>query len=142
MTNRNMLTLMDEFFDQSLRPFSHSLGRSISGATPLLNVKEYSDKYEITMTIPGINAEEIEIKLDNGVLSISYDHKDEVKEENDDGELLRQEYAHYSFSRSVSLPKNVDADSIEASSQDGILTISVGKHPQSQPRRISVNVNK
>ncbi len=135
----NLLTLMDSFFDDFRPVVASSVSRAVSTA-PALNVREYKDKYEISLTIPGIDSKKIKIELVDRLLNINYNHDDQVKEKTDAGELIRQEYKHYSFTRSVSLPKNVDESSIEAESENGILKIKINKLPESQPKAVEIKI--
>lgn len=127
---------MDQFFDDAFRPLTTTVSRAL-GTSPALNVTEYSDRYEISLTIPGINPAEIKVQLDNNVLEIAYNHE-EKKQDDQDGQLLRQEYAHFSFSRKVALPKDVDNNSISAKSSKGILLITIKKTPKAQPTKVEV----
>jgi HSP20 family protein len=137
MHNNQLINFVDTFFED-YRP---ALKVIYPTTSPSLNVKEMDDKYQISLTIPGLNPKDIKVNLTENVLSINYEHKDEQKKEDKDGKLLREEYRHYSFSRTVSLPKNIDADSIKADSKDGILTINVHKLPESQPKSVDININ-
>lgn len=134
-----MLSLMDNFFDD-FRPLSPVFSRS-SGVNPAVNIKEYKDRFEIKLTAPGIDPEKIKIELSERILNISYVQEDS-QEEKEEGELIRQEYHHYSFSRSIALPKNVDEDSILAETDHGILKITVKKLPETQPKKVEIKVKK
>ena len=136
--SRNLVTLMDQIFDDSFRPLNSRITKYL-GTAPALNVKEYKNRYEITLTIPGLEAGKIKIELDDKILNINYTHEEEENQEAESGEILREEYSYYSFSRSVALPKNIEPDSVKAKSAKGILTITVHKHPETQPRAIEVD---
>ena len=138
MLRNNILTLMDQFFDDTFRPVGGTIVRSLSSA-PAINVKEFANRYELSVTIPGIESSKIKIELQQKLLSVSYEHIQESEQE-DPGDLLRQEYSHYSFSRSVALPKNVDEETVEAKSSKGILTITVRKIPEAKPKTVSIQV--
>jgi HSP20 family protein len=136
--SRNMLTLIDQLFDDGIRPItSQSLSRLV-GTTPAINVREFADRYEITVTVPGIDVDKLEIEIDDNVLNVNYDHDQDKSEKDETGNLIRQEYSHFSFSRSVALPKNIDKDSVQAGCKKGILTIKINKLPDSQPRKINI----
>lgn len=130
---------MDQFFDDTFRPVGGTIVRSL-GSTPALNVKEFDDTYEVSLTIPGIDPNKVKIELQQKVLNVSYEHSNESQEKDSEGDLLRQEYSHYSFSRSVALPKNVDEDGVEAKSSKGILTITIKKIPEAKPKTVSIQV--
>jgi HSP20 family protein len=129
----SLLTIMDSFFDD-VRPLVYRQATSL--ALPALNVREHNDKYEITLTIPGIDSKLIKVQIVDKVLNITYNHDEGST--SSDSNLIREEYKHFSFARSVALPKNVDETSIKASSKDGILTISVTKLPEAQPKTVVI----
>jgi len=139
MTN-NLLSLIDQFFDDNVRAMTYSLGRSLA-ALPALNVKEYADRYEVSLAAPGIDPQKVKIELKENILTISYEDKKEQAHQ--EGDLIRQEYSEYiNFTRSLSLPKDVDSESIKAKYTRGILHIHVTKLPEAQPKTISVEVEE
>ena len=73
ITTNNLLNIMDSFFDD-YSPVSSFISRNSS--TPSLNVSEMNDKYEITLAIPGIDANKVKIQLTGKNLSVSYDHEE------------------------------------------------------------------
>jgi len=136
----NLLSLIDQFFDDNVRAMSYSLGRPLA-ALPALNVKEYADRYEVSLAAPGIDPQKVKIELKENILTISYEDKKEQAHQ--EGDLLRQEYSEYiNFTRSLSLPKDVDSESIKAKYTRGILHIHITKLPEAQPKTISVEVEE
>jgi HSP20 family protein len=137
----NLLNLVDSIFDSY--PYN-TMSRVSSNATlPAINVKEYEKNYKVSLTTPGIDPKQIKIQVQDNLLTISYDHENtkEVKEgDKEDGKVISTEYKHYSFSRSVSLPKNVNAETIQAESKNGILQLTIDKLPETQPKTIEVKV--
>ncbi len=137
--SNNLLNLMDQFFDDGIRPMTYTLGRNWS-TTPALNVKEMDDKYQITLAVPGINANQAKVELKENILTISYE--DKLEDVQKEGDMIRQEYSEYiSFTRSLSLPKNVDENSIKAKYDKGILSIHIHKLPEAQPKTVNIEVN-
>jgi HSP20 family protein len=143
MATNNLITLFDQLMEEGgIRSVPYSLGKNFS-FPPALNVREFKDKYEISMTAPGIDGSKVKVELTEGVLSISYEDSTEKKEENkeESGEMIRQEYSEYvNFSRNLSLPKNIDEESIKANYKNGILKISIYKTPEAKPRSVNVSV--
>jgi len=92
---------------------------------PSVNTREAKEAYHIEVDLPGIKKEDVDINIDNNVLTISGERKtkDEVKEEN----YYKLESSYGSFQRSFTLPEKVDIENIKASSQDGILEIEIPK---------------
>jgi len=136
----NLLSLIDQFFDDNVRAMTYSLGRPLA-ALPALNVREYADRYEVSLAAPGIDPQKVKIELKENILTISYEDKKEQAHQ--EGDLIRQEYSEYiNFTRSLSLPKDVDSESIKAKYTRGILHIHVTKLPEAQPKTISVEVEE
>jgi HSP20 family protein len=90
---------------------------------PAVNVRELKDMYLIELAAPGLNKNDFNIEVENGVLMISAEHKDE-KEEKDD-KYTRKEFSYNKFMRSFTLPENVKADAIKALYEDGLLKVEV-----------------
>jgi HSP20 family protein len=136
----NLLSLIDQFFDDNVRAMTYPLGRPLA-ALPALNVKEYADRYEVSLAAPGIDPQKVKIELKENILTISYEDKKEQAHQ--EGDLIRQEYSEYiNFTRSLSLPKDVDSESIKAKYTRGILHIHITKLPEAQPKTISVEVEE
>lgn len=94
---------------------------------PATNIKEDEKSYEIEMAVPGMKKEDITAKVENGLLIISGENKEEKKEKK--SAYLRLEYISDSFIRSFSLPDNANEESIVITYEDGILKLKVDKKP-------------
>lgn len=130
---------MDEF----LREYSPFLARSRGGAkdaawTPTANVSETEKEYLIKAELPEVKKEDVKITLNDGVITISGERKRE-KEEKGANEI-RIESFYGTFSRSFSLPDNVDPKGIRAESKDGVLRVHVPKTEPTQPKTIAIDV--
>lgn len=104
---------------------------------PAVDIREEKDRYVIHADLPGVEAKDIDITMENGVLTLKGTR---ASEKNEDREhYKRVERVRGTFSRSFSLPDTADAARIEAKSKDGVLEIVVPKLEKPQPRRITVN---
>jgi HSP20 family protein len=133
----NLLNLVDIFESYPYNTISRMVSNAVS---PAINVKEYSKNYKISLTAVGVDPKDLKIQLSDNVLTISYVHSEENNIK-DEGKSISTEYQHYSFSRSVSLPKNINPDTISAESKNGILHVKIDKTPQSTPKLIEIKVN-
>jgi HSP20 family protein len=93
---------------------------------PAVNISENERQYEIDLVVPGFKKEDIKIKVDDNMLTVSAETKTESKEE-DKREFTRREYNYSSFTRSFHLPDNAKDDNIDAHYEDGVLTIKIPK---------------
>lgn len=137
-----------ENFDRDLwrSPFSRSVfdieplwRRELKlAATPAVDIIEKDNAYEVTAELPGMDEKNIEVKLDNGGLTIKGE-KQEEKEEKRKGYHL-QERSFGSFERYFAVPEGVDADKIEASFKKGLLTVTLPKKPEAQKPAKKIDV--
>ncbi|MEJ2761914.1 MAG: Hsp20/alpha crystallin family protein [Gammaproteobacteria bacterium] len=109
----------------------------VSHWRPAVDIKEEPDRFVILADLPGVDPEEIEITMENGVLTLKGERSTEKKEEREG--YKRVERARGTFYRRFSLPDTADAEKIEAHSKDGVLEIVLPKHAKVQPKRITVS---
>lgn len=100
------------------------------GAAPAVDIVEKDNAYEMTADLPGFDEKNIEVKLQNGSLSIKGECKSEKEEKKKDYHLTEREFG--SFERRFTLPEGVDPDKIEASLKKGVLTVTLPKKPEAQ----------
>jgi len=101
---------------------------------PAVNIKEDANEYQLELAAPGMKKDDFDLNYENGRLTISSEHKDEVEQK--EGETVtRREFSYQSFKRSFTVPENiVDADKIKASYNDGILNIRLPKRDEVKPK--------
>jgi HSP20 family protein len=95
---------------------------------PAADIVDKEKSYEISAELPGLDEKQIEVKLANGGLTITGEKKEEKEEKEKDYYLKERRYG--SFQRYLELPEGVDADKIEASFKNGVLTVSMPKKPE------------
>ena len=135
--NPNPLSLLDNFtswFDDFF-PAPTFGGSSI----PAVDVRENDAEYLMEVELPGLTEKDVEVKLENTLLTIS-SAKDEKKEEKKNGYVLRERRSAR-FSRSFVLPEGVDREKIAAEFKNGILKLSFPKVPAAKPKTIEVKAN-
>ena len=99
---------------------------------PAVNIREDEKKYILELAVPGIDKKDLKIDINEDVLTISSESKNET-EENRDG-YKRKEFSYSSFCRSFYIPENVNRDKIEANYKDGILTVGFQNRRKRNPR--------
>ena len=127
---------LNRFFNFELDDEDSSI--ATSAWTPAVDIAEKDDHFLIEADIPGVDPNDIEISMENGVLTMKGERKSEVKEEKEG--YSRVERSHGSFYRHFSLPESADPDHISAKSNKGVLQITVGKKEVAKPKKISVKV--
>jgi HSP20 family protein len=133
--------------DQMDRLFAHALGlhgqwQSATGAStrawaPALDIAERTDAYLVTVELAGVKLDDLEITLEEGLLTIQGDRH--VANDSSEEQFHRVERSSGAFRRSITLPAHVEADAVEASMEDGVLRILVPKAEEAKPKRIQVN---
>jgi HSP20 family protein len=108
------------------------------GWSPSANVREAKDAVLLEMELPGIQPDDVNISIDNDMLTVSGEKREERREGEEEGRYFLVERRYGSFSRSFSLPPNVDPDKIKASFENGVLTIRIPREALPQPRRIQI----
>jgi HSP20 family protein len=135
-----MLARMDPFRDlRSIEDeFDRVMGLAFSRDTwmPALDVREATDRYEVTVDLPGLDPSDVNVTFEDGMLTIS--GKRQFREENKGDTWHRIERGFGTFARSLRLPQTADTEKIEASFDRGVLTVSVPKTEQAKPRTIEV----
>ncbi len=134
---REWNNVFDRFFGNRFR---HVVDENthVTRWSPTVDVSETPTEIAVSVELPGFEKDEIDISLEENVLSISGERKFE-KEENRDFHRVERWYG--SFFRSFRLPATVDSSKIDASLKDGLLTIRLPKVEEARPRQIPVTVN-
>ncbi len=110
------------------------------GKAPAVDVVDKEKAYEITAELPGMDESNIDIKFADGTLTIKGEKRDEKEERKKDYYLSERRYG--SFQRSFGVPGGVDADKIEASFKNGVLTVTLPKTPEAQRSEKKIAIKK
>ena len=106
-----------------------------AGAHPPVNLYETADAYFLTAELPGLGREDLDISIDGNRITLRGErHIDHPA----DASLHRAERRAGTFRRTFELPKNIDADKVQAKHRNGVLMVQIPKAEQNQPRRIAV----
>jgi HSP20 family protein len=134
------INLFDQFNDEMNRYFSSMRGTAANQEhdwTPAVDIQEEDNRYLLTADIPGVNRKDVEITLEDGVLTVKGERKSET-DVSDEG-YRRRERIHGTFVRQFNLPDTVDTANISATAEDGVLRIAIPKQEKPEPRRITVS---
>ena len=105
--------------------------------TPAVDIREDGERFVIAADIPGVEPGDIEVTMENGVLTLKGERRLETQGEGDN-EYRRVERAYGSFHRRFTLPETADAEAISASGKHGVLEVVIPKRATLQPKRIAV----
>jgi HSP20 family protein len=132
--SRDLGRLLDEAFQGW--PFGAESGTVTSAWFPPSDIFEDDKAVKIVAEIPGVRSEDVKLSLENNLLSIRGEKRQEAEERNE--RVHRYERSYGSFERTFALPTTVDPDQIQATYADGVLTVTLPKVEKARPREIPV----
>lgn len=119
---------------------SFSTDQGFAEWSPTVDIEENDDSFMIRADLPGVSKDDIEVRLNNGVLSISGEKKVE-KETGKGSKQHRTERFHGTFSRRFTLPSAIDADRVNADYKHGVLSLSIPKVEVEEPKKIDIKAH-
>jgi len=139
----NWLSLMPgyDLFDRMLSDWSvPSLWSDEKVVVPAFDITENEKEYVISGEIPGIDPKDLEVTLNDGILSIKGEKKQESEEKEENYHRIERHYG--SFQRSFRLPENINRNELDANYKDGILRLTLPKSKESEVKKIEVKEKK
>jgi HSP20 family protein len=129
---------LDRFFTEPFEPAIAWPWRS-DEFTMMVDVAEEDGAYIVKAEMPGVKPEDVEVTLNNNVLTIKGEAKEETETKEVDYHLRERRYG--SFMRSLTMPANIKAEAIEAKNENGVLTVRLPKAEEVKPKKITVKTN-
>ncbi|CAN5729752.1 Hsp20/alpha crystallin family protein [soil metagenome] len=133
----NLRDEMNSLFEAPMWSNTMRQSQLFNGWTPALDLYQTNDDLVAVVEVPGMRKEDIELSLQDGMLTIGGERKEETPEGD---KTTRTERFVGKFRRSISLPTRVDANKVNATYKDGILTVTLPKAEEVKPKQIQVNV--
>jgi len=139
------LTPFDKMFDSMVESQFPEIVKQVGvkpyqgSAYPKVNVYEYDNKVGIVAEIPGLNKKQLNVEVEEGVLTISGDKHSTFEE--DGAKVIRRELKQSSFKRSFELGDLLDGENIDAKFKDGVLTIEIPKIEPEVPKKTFVKIS-
>lgn len=137
-------TVVSQLQNEINRVFGNLSDAESNSATsdwsPAVDVREYADRFQLLLDVPGVEPKDVEITLDSGVLTVSGSRLEENLggPTTSEAQQQRLERRMGRFHRRFILPDTADAENVNASGRNGVLEILIPKQPKAQPRRITV----
>jgi HSP20 family protein len=128
--NRNLEDVFDSFWGNFGIAPAEAKERHLGNFSPRLDLEENEKEYLISVELPGMDEKDIDLSLDNGILKINGEKKEEKAEQQGNYHFVERNFG--SFSRSFELPEGIDSEKVEAHFKKGVLKISLPKTPQAQ----------
>ncbi|MDD1609561.1 MAG: Hsp20/alpha crystallin family protein [Methylococcaceae bacterium] len=139
----------DNFFDDFLSrrwprlldlnfPSASSAAAISERSMPKVDILDFADRIVVQAALPGINKDNLEVTINNQLITIRASTKEEKEEKKEEGKYFRKEIIRGEFQRTLSLPDNVDNENATAAFKDGILKITIPKTEKSQRKNIEI----
>lgn len=122
----------DDFDGFFVKPFTNNF-------SPAVNVVEGKDSFRLEFAVPGFAKNDFNVKLDNNLLTVSAEKKNETNKEEEN--YTMREFSHSSFSRTFTLPETVDSSKIAAEYTDGILKLVLPKKEEVKQKSLEIKVS-
>ena len=141
----SFLTPFDKMFDELVSSTFPEINKQVGvnpfqgTAYPKVNVYEYDDKVGVVAEIPGLDKKDLQIDVEDGVLTIAGDKHGLFDDQG--AKVIRRELKHSSFKRQFELGELLDGESIKASFKDGLLSIEIPKMEPAKPKKHSVKIS-
>ena len=132
----NPIHEMDELFHNRLASVLGGEGLQSVAWSPVVDIEESGEAYTIRAELPGLSKEKVKVTVENGVLTLSGERDLERRVETKT--FHRVERSHGTFTRSFTLPDDVDSESVAANFKDGLLEIQIAKREEALPKSIEV----
>jgi len=130
--NHNVDPWLNDVFDTFFS--DNGLRRSFFSKVPSVNISEKDNGFEVELATPGLKKEDFSISVEKNILTVSAEKKEEKEVE--DKKYSKREFNYTSFSRSFTLPENIDEESIDAKYENGILSISLNKKEEVDTKKM------
>lgn len=133
-------TLLSDFFNADNFLSNKWFEKEFNQTLPAVNIKENADGFNIEFAAPGFSKTDFKVNIEQDLLTVSAEKKEEKKEENE--QYTRKEFSYNTFSRSFTLPQTANAEKIDAKYSDGILRLVIPKKEEAKkqgPKEIKVD---
>jgi HSP20 family protein len=137
VNNRPFGNLFNDFLND-FPSAARSFGQEIF-AFPQTNIHETPEAYHLELNVPGRSREDFKIQVEQGLLTISFDKKEETAQ-TDDYKTLRREFEYKSFKRSFSIDEKIAVDGIQAKYENGVLKLLLPKKEESKQSARQINI--
>ena len=119
--------------------FQNFFGESGAAWGPAVDVFETEDAFVVRADLPGVDPKNVTLSIEDGYLTLSGD-KNKREESKKEGSWYRLERRYGKFVRNIALPDTVDPEKVEATAENGVLTVTLSKREETKPKTIRVNI--
>ncbi len=136
----NLQNRMNRLFEESVAVPGRSEELGFGSFLPPVDVYEDEHAISLKMDVPGIDQKDIDIRVENNILTVHGERKLEKEEKKENFQRVERQYG--SFTRSFTLPNSVDTDNVSAEYSNGLLKIRLAKRAEAKPKQIKVSIGE
>lgn len=127
---------MPSFIGEMFNDFMNTdlVSKDVFKSVPAVNISENPEGYMLELAAPGMNKEDFKVEIENGILVISAEKKEEKSNEN--SKFTRKEFSYTSFSRTFTLPEQVNTERISAGYENGVLKLQLPKKEEAKQKPV------
>jgi len=129
---------LNSIFQDFARPETETESLAMGNFVPAVDVYEDAQKVVLKLEVPGVRREDLDIRVEGRTLTVKGERKFESEEKEENFRRIERRFG--SFVRSFTLPSSVDTDTVDATSQDGVLSVTLAKKAEAKPKQIEVKV--
>jgi HSP20 family protein len=127
---------LNSIFQDFAQPEGSSESLGMGNFVPAVDVYEDAQKLVLKLEVPGIRTADLDIRVEGRTLTVKGERKFEAEEKEENFRRIERRFG--SFTRSFTLPVTVDTESVDATSADGVLSVTLAKKPEAKPKQIEV----
>ena len=131
----------DNLFEGFFRPMTRTAGDDNGILMPAVDVVDEESRYVVKAELPGVDKKEIDVTINDGILTINAKRKSDDEEKDDKGRIIRRESQYGNYVRSMRLNTTIDVKHVKASYKDGILKLVLPKAEQTKPKKIEIDIH-
>lgn len=134
---RNLNNIFDELFSNSFTGYNRDQHQF---SVPPVNIHETANAYQLELVAPGLNKEDFKVNVEKGLLTISYEKKQEQQVKDEQNKTHRREFSFNSFKRSFNVEDQINVDGIAAKYESGVLKLELPKKEEvkESPKAITI----
>jgi HSP20 family protein len=137
---QNRLNSMFQDFSWPTSPGGSGESMAAGSFVPAVDIYEDAQKVVVKLEVPGIKQEDLDIRLENQILTIKGERKFESEEKEENFHRIERRYGN--FVRSFSVPQTVDTDGVSANYDAGVLTVTLNKKAEAKPKQVKIGIGK
>ena len=130
----------DDLFENFMRPLPRAFQNEDGNLTPAIDVTDEGKAFRVSAELPGVKRDDIDVSINDGVLTISAERRNETEDKDKEGRVIRRESRYGNYVRSMRLDASIDTANVKANYADGVLNLTLPKAEEARPQKIDIDI--